>query len=126
MNCILEIFGWIGIFKRFAFRPTESIVDTSVYRTNLVYGELSPELSHVISIHGTVDPWHALGLREDLAENVITIVVNGIFSLHSVSATKITSPPLCRYITLQGSKLRQRERSRGIKTGENQSEGTDR
>lgn len=58
-------------------RATEDIVDKSVYRTNVVYGELSPELSQVISIHGTVDPWHALGLTDDLSENVVTIVVNG-------------------------------------------------
>lgn len=33
----------------------------------------------MISVHGTVDPWHALGLSEDLAEDVVTIVVNGWF-----------------------------------------------
>lgn len=76
----------INLYK-IIFRATEDIVDKSVYRTNLVYGELSPELSHVISIHGTVDPWHALGLEDDLADDVITIVVNGTFLflvLHSL------------------------------------------
>lgn len=79
-------FRWTVRFSNFLnpftlalYRATEDIVDKSVYRTNLVYGDLSPELSHVISIHGTVDPWHALGLTEDLAEDVVTIVVNGWF-----------------------------------------------
>lgn len=60
-------------------RATEGVADEAVYRTNIVYGELKPELSKVISIHGTVDPWHALGLTHDLSENVVTILVNGWF-----------------------------------------------
>lgn len=33
-------------------------------RTNIIYGALKPETSNVLYIHGSIDPWHALGLTE--------------------------------------------------------------
>ncbi|XP_070499827.1 putative serine protease F56F10.1 [Chironomus tepperi] len=33
-------------------------------RTNIIYGALKPETTNVLYVHGSIDPWHALGLTE--------------------------------------------------------------
>ena len=33
----------------------------SVDRTNIIYGALKPTTSNVLFVHGSIDPWHALG-----------------------------------------------------------------
>lgn len=53
------------------------ILDTGVIRTNLFYGSLTPEITKVVSVHGTVDPWHALGILEDLNPLAPAILING-------------------------------------------------
>lgn len=59
------------------FRPTEKVIDDAVDKTNSNYGSLNPPVSKLVSVHGTIDPWHALGLTHDLSEDVVTIVVKG-------------------------------------------------
>ncbi|XP_025832055.1 uncharacterized protein LOC108744318 [Agrilus planipennis] len=54
-----------------------STLSTGIQRTNLFYGSIEPEVTRLITCHGTGDPWHKMGLLNDLSENVVTIVVNG-------------------------------------------------
>lgn len=35
-----------------------------VDRTNIIYGALKPTTTNVLFVHGSIDPWHALGLTE--------------------------------------------------------------
>lgn len=56
---------------------TLDIGNTGVDRTNLLYGQLEPEVTKVISVHGTIDPWHKLGVLKDLNELAPAIVVTG-------------------------------------------------
>lgn len=52
-------------------------MDTGIIRTNIFYGSLTPEITKVVSVHGTVDPWHALGILEDLNPLAPAILING-------------------------------------------------
>lgn len=36
----------------------------AVDRTNINYGALKPTTTNVLYVHGSIDPWHALGLTE--------------------------------------------------------------
>lgn len=49
----------------------------SIDNTNRNWGALKPNVTKVISIHGSVDPWHAIGLLEDLHEEAPAILVPG-------------------------------------------------
>ncbi|XP_018335687.1 putative serine protease K12H4.7 [Agrilus planipennis] len=54
-----------------------STLYTGIERTNLFYGSIEPEVTRLITCHGTGDPWYKMGLLNDLNENAITILVNG-------------------------------------------------
>lgn len=46
----------------------------------MVYGELNIRVSRVIFVHGTVDPWHALGITQTRTKNNIAIFINGKYN----------------------------------------------
>ncbi|XP_017778055.1 PREDICTED: putative serine protease K12H4.7 [Nicrophorus vespilloides] len=48
-----------------------------INRTNIVYGGYDMEVTKVVSVHGTVDPWHAVGLTKDLNPEAPVFIVNG-------------------------------------------------
>jgi len=56
---------------------THDMLELSVGATNIEYGATNPEVSNVVFVHGTVDPWHAMGVLEDLSEDAPAIVVTG-------------------------------------------------
>lgn len=48
----------------------------AVERVNLIFGGLEPDVNKTINIHGTVDPWHALGVHDrDLKEGSPTFTI---------------------------------------------------
>lgn len=46
-------------------------------RTNTLYGALDIEVNNVVFVHGTVDPWHALGITSTVSQNAPAILVKG-------------------------------------------------
>lgn len=69
------------------------ILDIGVIRTNIFYGSLTPEITKVVSVHGTVDPWHALGILEDLNPLAPAILINGTSHCADLNSIKETDPP---------------------------------
>lgn len=49
----------------FSFRYDSDLLKKSVERTNIMYGELNIRQDRIIFVHGSVDPWHALGVTEN-------------------------------------------------------------
>lgn len=49
-------------FEHFSFN--NDALMSGVDRTNIIYGALKPTTSNVLYVHGSIDPWHALGLTE--------------------------------------------------------------
>ncbi|KAK9693693.1 Serine carboxypeptidase S28 [Popillia japonica] len=70
-----------------------TILDTGIIRTNIFYGSLTPEITKVVSVHGTVDPWHALGILEDLNPLAPAILINGTSHCADLSSIRDTDPP---------------------------------
>ncbi|XP_068631483.1 putative serine protease K12H4.7 [Battus philenor] len=57
-------------------RFDEAFVYNAVERVNLIFGGLDPDVNNTINIHGTIDPWHALGVYDrDLKESSPTYTI---------------------------------------------------
>lgn len=55
----------------------ETFLNSAINRTNIIYGALDIEVSNVVFVHGTVDPWHPLGILETVDARAPAILING-------------------------------------------------
>uniref|UniRef100_A0A2S2NHX9 Putative serine protease K12H4.7 n=2 Tax=Aphidini TaxID=33387 RepID=A0A2S2NHX9_SCHGA len=53
------------------------LLSDAVGRTNTMFGDLNIIESRVLFIHGSVDPWHALGITHARTKNNVAIFING-------------------------------------------------
>ncbi|XP_060801936.1 putative serine protease K12H4.7 [Amyelois transitella] len=61
-----------------AFHPRfdEAFLFDAAKRVNTMFGGLHPDVNNTINIHGTIDPWHVLGVHDrDLKESSPTFTV---------------------------------------------------
>lgn len=49
--------------------------------TNMVHGGFHPAVSNVYFTHGSLDPWHPMGVLSDLNEDSPSVVIKGLSSL---------------------------------------------
>lgn len=49
--------------------------------TNSDYGALEISVSRVVFVHGSVDPWHALGITNTVDNDAPAIYIHGKFQL---------------------------------------------
>ncbi|XP_057668742.1 putative serine protease F56F10.1 isoform X1 [Diorhabda carinulata] len=54
-----------------------SFLEQAVYRTNTLYGGLDLEVSNVVFVHGSLDPWHVLGITETTTNEAPAILIKG-------------------------------------------------
>lgn len=52
-------------------------LDSLIYRTNVLYGALNIKVSRVVFVHGSIDPWHALGIIKSSDPNAPAIYIKG-------------------------------------------------
>lgn len=52
-------------------------LNRSIVHTNIFYGGLNEPTTNVIYVHGSIDPWHALGLIESPNPLMPTIYIQG-------------------------------------------------
>lgn len=52
-------------------------LNRAIYRTNTNYGALNPSTTNVLYVHGSIDPWHRLGLTDSNDVNMPTIFIDG-------------------------------------------------
>jgi len=62
-----------------AFGPefTHNMLENSIAASNIEYGGFEPAVSNVVFVHGSIDPWHAMGVLEDLHESAPAIYITG-------------------------------------------------
>ncbi|XP_076763906.1 putative serine protease K12H4.7 [Xylocopa sonorina] len=53
------------------------LLNSAVNRTNILYGGLNLKVTNVVFVHGTVDPWHVLGLTKSVDPGMPVIYING-------------------------------------------------
>lgn len=63
----------------FGQKYDDKLLKNAVYRTNTIYGDLKINVGNVVFVHGSVDPWHALGIThlQDNDSPYETIFING-------------------------------------------------
>ena len=54
-------------------------VELGIERTNTIYGalDLPDVVSNVVFVHGSIDPWHALGITKSNNKEALAIFING-------------------------------------------------
>merc|ERR1739844_816686 len=72
----------LGFFEQWcqdAFGPsfTHVMLEKNVYGSNIEYGGDHPDVDNVVFVHGTIDPWHAMGVLEDISADAPAIFING-------------------------------------------------
>lgn len=58
------------------------LVEKGVERTNILYGGLHLSATNVVYVHGSIDPWHALGITNSSNIQAPSIYINGIKKLY--------------------------------------------
>lgn len=53
------------------------LLKSAVARTNIFYGALNLQVSNVVFVHGSVDPWHVLGIINSSNPQAPAIYING-------------------------------------------------
>ncbi|KAF4517838.1 hypothetical protein B566_EDAN008780 [Ephemera danica] len=56
---------------------TKEVNQAGIDRTNLQNGGLNPDVSRVLYVHGSLDPWHALGIQSDLNADSPVVMIAG-------------------------------------------------
>ncbi|XP_063629181.1 putative serine protease K12H4.7 [Cydia splendana] len=63
--------------KGFVKGDIEKAMDEGIAKTNKRYGGLKPNVTKVVFTHGDMDPWHTLGVLQDLGPDAPVIMTNG-------------------------------------------------
>ena len=56
---------------------THEKLEQEMIDTNTEYGGFYPVVNNVVFVHGSIDPWHAMGVLEDLSESATSIFIEG-------------------------------------------------
>ena len=77
-----------------AFGPefTHEMMEKSVAASNIEYGGYEPSVSNVVFVHGSIDPWHAMGVLEDLNEGAPSIYITGTSHCADMYPDKSSDP----------------------------------
>ncbi|GJQ84562.1 hypothetical protein Trydic_g226 [Trypoxylus dichotomus] len=90
VNLCTDLFG-----ENFGY----AILNTGIERTNTFYGSQMPRLTKVLSIHGTVDPWHPLGILSDLNALAPAILIDG--TSHCADLNSISDEDLSELVEVK-------------------------
>jgi pimeloyl-ACP methyl ester carboxylesterase len=69
------------------------LLERGVAATNTEYGGLEPAVTNVVFVHGTVDPWHAIGRTTDLAPSAPAILIPGTAHCANMYPASEEDPP---------------------------------
>jgi hypothetical protein len=71
----------------FMHRYDAKQVMRGVRRTNTLYGALQIQATRVVFIHGSIDPWHALGITRTVKQESPAIYIRGALLLFTCTST---------------------------------------
>ncbi|KAH8397566.1 hypothetical protein KR222_010250 [Zaprionus bogoriensis] len=84
----------------FSDHMNSQFLDKAVLQTNRYYGALKPNTTQVLYVHGSIDPWHALGLYVSANSKTPTVYIEGE---PSRSTSKLRYNDFSIYVTLAGT-----------------------
>ena len=68
------------------------LLEKGIRRTNMLYGAKDIDVTNVVFVHGSFDPWHALGITEDKGPNK-GILIPGTAHCANMYPASINDPP---------------------------------
>merc|ERR1711887_70967 len=71
---------------------THEMMEKSVAASNIEYGGYEPSVNNVVFVHGSIDPWHAMGVLEDLHEGAPSIYITGTSHCADMYADAASDP----------------------------------
>jgi len=71
---------------------THEMMEKSVAASNIEYGGYEPSVNNVVFVHGSIDPWHAMGVLEDLHEGAPSIYITGTSHCADMYPDKSSDP----------------------------------
>ncbi|XP_063219334.1 thymus-specific serine protease-like [Bacillus rossius redtenbacheri] len=99
---VLQPFG-VGMFPLehslhlcsavFGERFTKDLLEEGIARTNLLYGAVTPEVSNVVFLYGSMDPWSYLGAQGSRSQDTYTIDIEGAAHAADMSAASAADSP---------------------------------
>lgn len=69
------------------------LLKEGVKRTNTLYGGKDLKVTRVVFPNGSIDPWHALGITDDLSPEATAIFINGTAHCANMYPEKADDPP---------------------------------
>jgi len=76
----------------FGAQFTHEMMEKSVAASNIEYGGYEPSVNNVVFVHGSIDPWHAMGVLEDLHEGAPSIYITGTSHCADMYADSSSDP----------------------------------
>lgn len=77
----------------FGPRYNAYLLDAAVNRTNILYGALNLKTSNVVFVHGSIDPWHVLGITSSKNAQMPAIYINGTAHCANMYPPSANDPP---------------------------------
>merc|ERR1719228_1966874 len=71
---------------------THEMMEKSIAASNIEYGGFEPSVNNVVFVHGSIDPWHAMGVLEDLHEGASSIYITGTSHCADMYADAASDP----------------------------------
>lgn len=72
-----EFLNLINLSFCYIFSMDAKYLNSVVAETNNYYGGLTPSTTNVLYVHGSIDPWHALGLIKTKNPQTPSIYIQG-------------------------------------------------
>lgn len=72
---------------------TSGMTRRGVKRTNIFNGGLKINLTHVVSIHGSLDPWHTIGITKAMNKDSAAILIQGSAHCSDLDSPKSSDSP---------------------------------
>ncbi|KAG7189469.1 hypothetical protein KM043_017164 [Ampulex compressa] len=89
----------------FGPRYNMDLLKSSVVRTNIMYGGLDLKITNTVFVHGSVDPWHALGITNSTNPQAPAIYINGTAHCANMYPAADTDPPQLKAARVQIGRL---------------------
>ncbi|XP_006613615.1 putative serine protease K12H4.7 [Apis dorsata] len=69
------------------------LLNSAINRTNILYGALNLKVTNVVFVHGSIDPWHVLGLTKSSNPQMPVIYINGTAHCANMYPSSKDDPP---------------------------------
>ncbi|XP_014248956.1 putative serine protease K12H4.7 [Cimex lectularius] len=71
----------------------EQVLNDGIMRTNIMYGDVHLKATRVLFVHGSIDPWHALGITASNKPEIRAIYINGTAHCANMYPPSPKDPP---------------------------------